>query len=235
METIKFIDPRYYESALGNYWPRVTTILEAYPKGEGFYSWLKATGKNADDILTTAGEVGTKVHHGTQEYDSGTTLSWVTNFWNKDEWALLCKYADFCSFTNPEILLTERSMVSDILQYGGTLDRVVNIDGVKLLIDIKTSNYIYSQHWCQVAAYRELLLEQDIEVDAVGILHLKAKTRKQSKSDTGYQGKGWTLEIKHDTTDDIQIFNKVYDLWRHENKDHIPGVKTLPSILSKNI
>lgn len=237
-ETVVFTDDRYYESGTGQFWPRVTTILEAYPKGEGFYSWMKATGRNADDILQAAGEDGTAVHRGTQDYDSGRELLWATKHWTRDQWALLCRYADFCSFCNPEILLMEQSYVSDILQYGGTIDRVMNIEGKKILVDIKTSNYVYAQHWCQVAAYNALLHHcGSIAVDAVGILHLKAKTRTAKITDHGWQGKGWSLEIKpmSQVADDFDIFQKVYALWKHENQDHQPGVKTYPSMLKKSL
>lgn len=234
--TITFQDDRYYESETGQYWPRVTTILEAYPKGEGFYSWMKATGRNADDILTTAGETGTKVHQGTQDFDSGRTLEWATKRWTKEEWHLLCRYAEFCSYCNPEIILSEQSYCSDILQFGGTIDRVVEIEGTRILTDIKTSNYVYNQHWCQVAAYHQLLRHQgSVDVQAVGILHLKAKTRKEMSSQKGWQGKGWSLEVK--TLDEVavdwEIFQAVYQLWKHENEDHQPGVKTYPAILKK--
>ena len=223
-DTITFLDDRYYTSETGQYWPRVTTILEAFPKGEGFYSWLKANGGNADDILKNAGEVGTKVHKATQSYDQDILLTWASEWYSKDEWALLCKYADYCTFCNPEILLSEKGMVSDYLEYGGTLDRVVKIDGLTILLD-----------WCQVAAYRMLLeMNESYKVDAVGILHLKAKTRKTAKNGNGWQGKGWTLEIRNDTTEDFKIFQKTYDLWKYDNEDHQPGIKTFPSYLKKS-
>lgn len=235
MSEVTFIDDRYYTSSTGLHWPRCTTILEAFPKGQGFYSWLKNNGLGSDEILQTAGEIGTRVHKGTQSYDSDIMLTWASQQWNKDEWALLCKYADYCTFCNPKVLISEFTMVSDLLQFGGTLDRIVEIDGMRILLDIKTSNYIYKQHWCQVAAYRELYTVTDGQVvDACGILHLKAKTRKTAKNPNGWQGKGWTLEIRNDTTEDYEIFQKVYDLWKYDNEDHQPGIKTYPSYLKKS-
>ena len=57
---------RFYEKDKIKY-PSVTTILNYYPKGIGFYKWLMRVGFQADIIRDTAGDKGTKVHNAVEE------------------------------------------------------------------------------------------------------------------------------------------------------------------------
>lgn len=54
-DRIEFLDSRFYQHANGNFYPSVTTILDAYPKSAAFYEWLKKAGEDADEIRDEAG------------------------------------------------------------------------------------------------------------------------------------------------------------------------------------
>ena len=72
-------DSRYYRRN-GNYYPSLTYVLGAYPKGKYFEDWLKKVGYSADYIVKKAAEDGTAVHELCEAYLLGEEL----NFLNKD-------------------------------------------------------------------------------------------------------------------------------------------------------
>jgi hypothetical protein len=45
-----------------DYYPSITHVLQAYPKGKHFEDWLKKVGNSAEWIVKKAAEEGTKVH-----------------------------------------------------------------------------------------------------------------------------------------------------------------------------
>jgi len=224
---IEFIDQRFYLSEKGNYIPSVTSILDAYPKDAGFYKWLKDVGNDADSIRDEAGRRGSVVHELTEKYDAGEEVTFLSNDGNPRfkmmEWNMFEKYVEFSTTYNPTILTMEMHMISDNLGFAGTIDRTVNLNGLDMLIDIKTSNQIYPSYWLQLAAYSKLLEENNIKVDGVGILWLNAKTRTTGKGGA-IQGPGWQLVTK--TMDELEkdwrLFQSTYALWRSMNEDIKP-------------
>jgi hypothetical protein len=224
---IEFIDQRFYLSEKGNYIPSVTSILDAYPKDAGFYKWLKDVGNDADSIRDEAGRRGSVVHELTEKYDAGEEVTFLSNDGNPRfkmlEWSMFERYVEFSTTYNPTILTMEMHMISDNLGFAGTIDRTVNLNGLDMLIDIKTSNQIYPSYWLQLAAYNKLLEENNIKVDGVGILWLNAKTRTTGKGGA-IQGPGWQLVTK--TLDELEkdwrLFQSTYALWRSMNEDIKP-------------
>jgi hypothetical protein len=137
------------------------------------------------------------------------------------EWSMFERYVEFCNQYNPEILLMEQHLINKDLGYAGTIDRVMNLNGKSMLIDIKTSNSIYPSYWLQLAAYNELLQKEGIKTSSYGILWLNAKTRTEGKKGA-IQGAGWQLVIKDSLDEEIALFNTTYTLWKALNKDIIP-------------
>lgn len=219
---ITFLDSRFYTTETGRFVPSVTTIGEAFPKGPEYFAWIKKVGEDADAIRDEAGRRGSKVHAASELLDAGQELTLLNESGFLDytllEWEMIGRYAEFMQRYSPKIISSEMIVVSDLLGYAGTLDRIVDIDGVAYLLDIKTANSIYPFYWCQLAAYRNLIAENGIHVDKVGILWLNAKTR----TDKDFQGKGWQFITKQDTTDDLELFNCTHKLWLSQNKDMVP-------------
>jgi hypothetical protein len=223
---LTMLDARFYYDTNGEFVPSVTTILEAYPKDAHFFKWLKEVGTDADAIRDEAGRRGSVVHQLTEQYDGGEEVSLLNMDGNLQykmiEWSMFERYVEFSTRFKPEIIMSEQNFVNSFLGFAGTLDRVIKMNGLTYLIDIKTSNVIHDQYWLQLAAYRELLLQnKGMEVDFVGILHLNAKTRTEGKIGA-IQGQGWQLIQQRDTAKELSLFDKVKDLWMEQNKDAKP-------------
>jgi hypothetical protein len=223
---LTFLDSRFYSTEDGGFVPSVTTILECYPKGAAYYNWLKENGKDADEIRDEAGRRGSVVHKLTEFYDAGYEVSLINPQgqieYKLNEWAMFERYVNFRSrfqFVTDSI---ELNIISKELGYAGTIDRIIDMDGEKILLDIKTSNAIYPSYWLQLAAYRSLLMnEAGIRVNKVAILWLNAKTRTEGKKGD-VQGIGWQLITKDDTDKELQLFNATHNLWAAENTTSKP-------------
>lgn len=233
IKQITFLDNRFYATEEGQSVPSVTTILQAYPKDAHFYSWLKQVGEEADAIRDEAGRRGSIVHSLTERYDAGEEVNLLDNGGNIGyklaEWNMFEKYVDFRNNHPLDIIHSEFNIVSPKLGYAGTIDRVVQINGQNILIDIKTSNTIYDHYWCQLAAYKKLIQEHyhSINViDKVAILWLNAKTRTRGK-DGQIQGNGWQLIIRDSGMEDYdyELFECTHKLWMAQNGDMQPKLK----------
>jgi hypothetical protein len=223
---LTFLDARFYITEDGGYVPSVTHILECYPKGAAYYNWLKEAGKDADEIRDEAGRRGSVVHKLTEFYDAGYEVNLINPQgqieYKLNEWAMFERYVDFRNrfqFVTDSI---ELNIISKQLGYAGTIDRVIDMNGEKILLDIKTSNAIYPSYWLQLAAYRSLLMnEKGIMVDKVAILWLNAKTRTEGKKGD-IQGIGWQLLTREDSSKDLELFNATHNLWQAENTTSKP-------------
>jgi len=62
--------------------------------------------------------------------------------------------------------------------------------------------------------------QSGIKIDAVGIVWLNAKTR--GTQPNKIQGSGWSLIIKEDSTDDLELWDCTKKLWLSQNKNAMP-------------
>lgn len=222
---LTLLDARFYTTEEGTWVPSVTTVLEAFPKDYGYFKWLKEVGEDADAIRDEAGRRGSVVHELTERFDKGEEVTLLTEDgrpgFKLQEWAMFERYVDFVTRYPHEVDTIEQNYVSPELGFAGTIDRIIDINGVKMLMDIKTSNTIYPSYWLQLAAYRKLLEERDIFVDKVAILWLNAKTRTEGRNGS-IQGIGWQLVERANTDSDWQLFQHTQALWLAQNKDATP-------------
>lgn len=220
---ITFLDSRFYYTPSGGYVPSVTTILDAYPKGFGFYEWLKKNGEDSDEIRDEAGHRGSIVHDMTERYDKGEEVSLFDANGSIavkiGEWSMFERYVQFRNRFPFELLVNEEEFVSEQLGYAGTVDRLIDFNGKLTLLDIKTSNSIYNHYWLQTASYVDLVeAKMGIEIQQTAILWLNAKTRSDGKKGD-VQGTGWQMlthnlqEISHDR----ELFVATKKLWDVEN------------------
>lgn len=223
---VQFLDNRFYRDAeSGEFFPSVTTILNAYPKGAQFYEWLKKHGEDSDTIRDEAGERGSVVHKLTEDFDAGLPIEMMTDDgkpkYNMGEWDMLRKYVEFTEMFPAKVLASELNLASKALGYGGTLDRVMTFehDGVTRLVDIKTSGSIWPSFWLQLSAYNELLKDAHLVEDkpmVLSVLWLNSKHRGPAKGKI--QGQGWSLIDQSDPTEHyLDLFNKTRALWLAEN------------------
>lgn len=224
---IEFLDNRFYSSQNGNFVPSVTTILDAYPKDASYFKWLKDVGSDADAIRDEAGRRGSVVHELTELYDNGEVVTLLGDTGRPKfkmlEWAMFERYVDWTLRYEPVVEMSEVHIVSDRLGFAGTLDRVINFNSKKILLDIKTSNSIYPSYWLQLSAYNELLEEGGVIVDQVAILWLNSKTRTDGKKGA-VKGIGWQLITKDmkEVAEDWELFKSTFELWKSINKDVKP-------------
>jgi hypothetical protein len=195
---IEFLDSRWYkcDDVPKEYVPSVTTINKAFYGGEELAQWLKSTGEQADEILKQAGEQGTKVHNATELFHTQGTVLTVEQAQSLTmmEVAMISRYVEFANryYTDKPIGL-EVAYGSKKLGYGGTIDRIVQLDykgKQNWLIDLKTSNSLHNSYFAQLAAYGKLWEQFNKQpIHKYGILHLKSSHRKEGD----LQGKGWKL------------------------------------------
>ena len=226
---ITFLDGRFYYTESGNPVPSVTTILNAYPKGAAFYEWLKKNGEDSDAIRDDAGRRGSRVHQMTEAYDKGEEVSLFGGdgelMLSMVEWAMFERYIEFRTRFKPEIIDIETLIISEELGMAGTRDRVITLNGKRLLLDIKTGNYIGKEAWLQLSAYQAIdMANGHPPYDGITILHVAAKTKTEGRKDA-IQGKGWQLLVEYDQKvidEYYTIFTHTHKLWLSENKDLMP-------------
>jgi len=244
IEQITFMDERFYfdeESKM--YYPSATTILDVYPKGYGYNQWLKDLGSNADQVMKRAGDQGTKIHNAIQSFIAGNELKWTEN--DKDnftieEWLMILKFYDFWKTYQPQVIACEESLVSDSLEFGGTLDLVckLNIDEYKEVwyIDWKSGNAIHKSNKIQASAYQQLwnsIKEQKIV--RLACMHLQATTRGADKTGKQIQGMGWKLDEVEDPDRMFKLFQHAHIIWNEENPNPIPKNMAYPDRIRLNI
>ena len=71
-------DSRYYRRN-GDFYPSITYVLQAYPKGKHFEDWLKKVGNSAEWIVKKASEEGTKVHEMIEDYFEGKEMTFLNS------------------------------------------------------------------------------------------------------------------------------------------------------------
>ena len=236
IKIINFLDERFYESQTQKevYYPSVTTVLEAYPKGYGFQEWLKSVGQNADLIVKKAAEQGSKVHDAIDQYLKGNELIWAEGnieFYTLEEWQMILRFVDFYKEYKPIILAHESSIVSDSMKIGGTIDLVCEINEERWLIDYKTSNAIYNSAYVQICIYAEMWNElmPDKKIDKCGILWLKSATRGPDASGKKIQGEKWQMKEPPFSQDDGKVyFDSARRLWDLENPNPKPKNQIFP-------
>ena len=218
-------DSRYYRRN-GKYYPSITYVLSAYPKGKHFEDWLKNMGRSADYIVKRAGEDGTATHELIEEYLNGKECSFL-NQWgnpahNPDVWQMFLRFVDFWETYKPKLIETEVHLFSDKIEVAGTCDMVCEIDGELWVIDFKTSNHLQTTYDLQTAVYAKCYEEcYGKTVDRTAVLWLKSS--KRGAKDGAMQGKGWEIyESKRSIEENLDIFMTVKKLFDLENPNHTP-------------
>lgn len=129
--------------------------------------------------------------------DFGTTFHQMVEGWaNGDQnvlhdlpdspeiWSCAEAFANWNDTYEPNWIRNEFTVFNDTMGYAGTVDALVEIQGVRILLDVKTSKGIYGEYALQLAAYRNaewigtptgdrIPMEQ---VDECAILHVRPKT-----------------------------------------------------------
>ena len=213
VEILAIDDAHWYRnSPKSKYLPSVSAILGQFKDGLEYVSPYE---------LKQAQERGVRVHSATEQLEQENSL--VRGFYSEKEWGMIAGFVSWWEDTLPEkTLFSEKMLVGK--KYGGSLDRVYQIDGKKVLIDIKTTSAIYDKHWLQVAAYATLVEKtENMKIDEVAILRLTDKTKKR------YQ---YEARSREEWMNDYSVFEKMLNLWHTLNPDKQPKISDLPDVLS---
>jgi len=225
---VTIMDNRYY-TRNGNYYPSVTSILQYMPKNKFFETWLKDVGHNADVIMRKAADEGTQVHDAIEKYVAGEKITWLNSEgysnYSLDVWKLILKFHEFWSVCKPTLLASEIHLFSDTYKYAGTCDLVVEIDGVRWLLDIKTSKSVHTSMDLQLAAYAQAWNETfEEKIEKTGIIWLKSSKQKEGKNGT-MQGKGWEIYQPSRTFEEnLKLFHNIHELYKLEHPNPKPFI-----------
>lgn len=231
---VNILDNRYYYRN-EKYYPSVTSILQYMPKGKFFENWLKDVGHNADIIARRAADEGTQVHDAIERYLQGEKICFLNedgySKYSLDVWKMILKFHEFWTNFKPILIESEIHLYSDIYMYAGTCDLVLEINGEKWLLDIKTSNSLHVSQDLQLSAYAQAwneLFEEKIE--RIGILWLKSSKRGEDKKNNKIQGKGWEVYESDKTIEEnFKIFEYVHELYKLEHPDPKPISDQFPT------
>ena len=231
---VNILDSRFY-SRHGNYYPSVTNILQFMPKNKYFENWLKDVGHNADIIARRAAEEGTQVHDAAERYLKGEKLQWFdekgTSIYSLDVWKMILKFHDFWNTYKPTLVESEIHLFSDQFIYAGTCDLVLEINGEKWMVDIKTSKSLHTSQELQLAAYSQAWNENfEEKIERAGILWLKSAKHGPDKNNKKIQGKGWELaESERSIEDNLTLFHSIHNLFKLENPNPRPSSEQYPT------
>jgi len=156
--------------------PSVTTVLSRFRESGGLVHWAWDLGKQQLDyrvVRDSAADAGTAAHAMVEAYALGSVFDpspFKPEILEKAKGA----YDGFLAWagqTGLKIIKTEQALVSEKYQYGGTLDAML-VQNQLAIGDYKTSNHVYGDHICQLAAYGQLWDENNSDLPITGGYHL---------------------------------------------------------------
>ena len=218
-------DSRYYQRN-GEFYPSITYVLGAYPKGKFFEDWLKKVGYASEHIVRKAADQGTETHEMIEDYLNGKELNFLSKSGHPQYdtlvWQMFLRFVDFWEEYQPELIDQEIHLFSDELKVAGTTDLVCKIGDELWIIDHKTSNHMQTTYELQAAVYAKCYEECfGVKPDRTGILWLKSSKRKGAKDKM--QGKGWEMVLPTRTQEEnIEIFKTVKRLFDLEHPSEAP-------------
>ena len=237
-QMITLPDARYYRRN-GSYYPSITYVLNSYPKGPHFEKWLKQVGFASEYIVKKAAEEGTQVHEMAEAYLNGEELHFLSPtgqpLCNPDVWQMLLRFVDFWETHKPTLIEAEVHLFSDELKVAGTCDLIIELNGERWVLDLKTSNHLHTTYYLQTAVYSKCYTECfEQPIDRCGILWLKSSKRKPNPDKL--QGKGWEIvESSRTFEENIDIFKNVKRIFDIENPTHKPAFTEFRTTVKRNL
>lgn len=153
--------------------PGVTTVLGRFKESGGLMYWAWEQGKAGLDFRETrqaAADAGTLAHAMVEAEIHGKpfTVPEGTAQETRDKACQAYRlYKEWAVQTRLVAVKTEVRLVSEQYRYGGTLD-VILVGGRRVLGDWKTSNGVYGDYLCQLAAYGYLWNEANPDEPVAG-------------------------------------------------------------------
>lgn len=167
-----------YINANGEEVPSVTTLLKILNK-PALYSWSNYLGfkrvKYEDELDKSArrGKIVHQLIEGILNQNKIFYFDCYDDISKNEIYHCVDKFITWTKTYDVEKIFTEKSFSS--LKYAGTVDFYGKVNGVKSIIDFKTSKQIRMTMFLQLALYTQLLEENGYEVEQVGILIVNNK------------------------------------------------------------
>lgn len=174
--------------------PSVTTIMK--PLSNSLY-------KSIDEkVLNRAAERGTIVHNAIENYIKFGITDCPHEFIG-----YFNAYLKWCRDYKPEILHSEQQTYHKFMRYAGTIDCICMIDGLKILVDYKTSAAVNRMlTGVQTEAYAKAYETHGEKIDKKAILHLDKF------------GNYEFIEYKRNDTESWAAFNALMTIHNHIRK-----------------
>ena len=160
---------RFYQTPDGKLYPSITTVLNK-KKMEGISEWRKKVGEDvANYIARTAAHRGTKVHHMCEDFlnnmESDYPEKWAEHKKNFLPYVLFGQLKPVLMQKVNNILAQECGLYTDKYRVAGRVDCIAEYNGVKSIIDFKTSRKERNDDWnesyyIQASAYAEMFEER---------------------------------------------------------------------------
>ena len=206
--------------------PGVTTVLNLLSK-PNLLDWAWKCGLGGIDYKAerdTKADIGTLAHKIITDYLMGN----ITNYddytpeeIDKAENCVLSFY-EWLKHNPIDVSFVEKQLVSETYQYGGTCDIYGTIKSVPILIDLKTGKAIYEDFRYQLAAYKQLLIDNGFPVTRCMIVRIGREANE-----------GFEISDFEDTEKEHEIFMHtlaIYNLKNQKDKysefaDYCKGVE----------
>ena len=166
---------RFYQTPEGKLYPSITTVLQKR-KMAGLMEWRKSVGDDvANYIARTAAHRGTKVHHMCEDFLNNNFDEEVHKK-NFLPYVLFGQLKPVLMQKVNNILAQECGLYTDKYRVAGRVDCIAEYNGVKSIIDFKTSRKERNDEWnesyyIQASAYAEMFEERPgIEINQLVIL-----------------------------------------------------------------
>ena len=160
---------RFYQTPEGKLYPSITTVLQKR-KMAGLMEWRKNVGEDvANYIARTAAHRGTKVHHMCEDFlnnmESDYPEKWAEHKKNFLPYVLFGQLKPVLMQKVNNILAQECGLYTNKYRVAGRVDCIAEYNGVKSIIDFKTSRKERNDDWnesyyIQASAYAEMFEER---------------------------------------------------------------------------
>jgi hypothetical protein len=156
--------------------PSVTTVLGRFKESGALLRWAYEQGRAGRELYEqrdTAADIGTLVHHLVEADLRGEPHPPVPPEWEERVISAYSAWLDWWRQSRLEVVATELQLVSERHRFGGTPDAIGrDVSGRLVLLDWKTSNGVYVDYLCQLAAYGALWDETHPDTPITGGYHL---------------------------------------------------------------
>jgi len=140
--------------------PSVTTIISQHLgwNKQALLGWTKRMmlgGQDSDKVLDEAAQIGTLLHLLIEGHQQGFDIDTKVYSYNQEKAAMkaFAGYLQWYEKVKFKALRNELVLVNEEMQVGGTIDCIGRMGEDLVVVDWKSSKYLYAENKLQLAAY----------------------------------------------------------------------------------